>query len=271
MSVPVNTVRTDGFTMDYFSFGHGDKTMVILPGLSVQSVCASADSVAAAYQLLADDFTIYLFERRNELPEAYTVYDMAEDTVAALEALGLKDVYLFGTSQGGMIAMTIAIGHPGLVTKLILGSTAACVTDESRATVGRWIELAQAGDAAGLYQDFAEAVYPPEMFEASRAVFAAMAQTVTGEELGRFAALAGAAEDFDVTADLDRITCPVLVIGSNDDRVLGGDASPRIAEAFAGRPDCRLYMYDGYGHAAYDTAPDYRERILDFFISEETD
>ena len=23
-------------------------------------------------------------------------------------------------------------------------------------------------------------------------------------------------------------------------------------------------MYSGYGHAAYDTAPDYRERILDF-------
>ena len=27
---------------------------------------------------------------------------------------------------------------------------------------------------------------------------------------------------------------------------------------------CILCMYDGYGHAAYDMAPDYKERILEF-------
>ena len=26
-----------------------------------------------------------------------------------------------------------------------------------------------------------------------------------------------------------------------------------------------LHMYDGYGHAAYDTAPDYRKRLLQWF------
>ena len=29
---------------------------------------------------------------------------------------------------------------------------------------------------------------------------------------------------------------------------------------------CELYMYDGYGHAAYDLAPDYRERMLEFYL-----
>ena len=32
------------------------------------------------------------------------------------------------------------------------------------------------------------------------------------------------------------------------------------------RPDFRLYMYVGYGHAAYDTAPDYRDRIQRFLM-----
>jgi len=27
-------------------------------------------------------------------------------------------------------------------------------------------------------------------------------------------------------------------------------------------------MYDGYGHASYDTAPDYKDRILRFLIQE---
>ena len=54
------------------------------------------------------------------------------------------------------------------------------------------------------------------------------------------------------------------MIGSKDDRVLGAEASEQIAENLKGREDVVLYMYDGFGHAAYDTAPDYKERILDF-------
>ena len=51
-----------------------------------------------------DDFTIYLFDRRNELPDSYSIYDMAKDTASAIKALGLKDICLFGASQGGQTA-----------------------------------------------------------------------------------------------------------------------------------------------------------------------
>ena len=40
-----------------------------------------------------------------------------------------------------------------------------------------------------------------------------------------------------------------------------------IAEKLDSRMDFRLYMYVGYGHAAFDTAPDYQERLLQFFLS----
>ena len=69
-------------------------------------------------------------------------------------------------------------------------------------------------------------------------------------------------KDFDVTNDLRKIACPVLVIGSRSDKVFGGDASVQIMEKIAG---CEIFMYDDYGHAAYDIAPDYRERMLKFF------
>ena len=51
--------------MDFFRFGHGKETLVILPGLSVQSVMVFADAVAEAYQRLANDFTIYVFDYRK--------------------------------------------------------------------------------------------------------------------------------------------------------------------------------------------------------------
>ena len=263
-AIPVETVETDAFSMDYFRFGHGTKTMVILPGLSVQSVMGAAEAVAQAYAPLTEEFTIYLFDRRKELPESYSIGDMARDTAEAFRVLGLEDLYLFGASQGGMIAMTLAIEHPELVTKLVLGSTSACVSEEGFETLAGWIELAKAGDREGLYLAFGEAINPPEIFEQYRELLIGAAATVTDEELTRFVILAEGTRGFDVTEQLPKIACPVLVIGDRDDRVLGAEASELIAEKLAGRDDCELFMYEGYGHAAYDNAPDYKERILRF-------
>ena len=96
----IETVKTDTFTMDYFKFGQGERTLVIIPGLSVQSVMISANAVASAYQPLTNDFTIYVFDRRKELPASYSVREMARDAAEALRALGLHQASVFGASQG---------------------------------------------------------------------------------------------------------------------------------------------------------------------------
>ena len=262
--VQVETVEADSFSMDYVRFGHGEKTLVILPGLSVQSVMGSADAIAEAYDLFTEDYTVYLFDRRKDLPDAYSVYDMARDTAEAIRALGLEPVSLMGVSQGGMIAMDITIRNPGLVEKLVLGSTSACVTEEQYETMGAWVRLAEDGNAEGLYLAFGEALYPVEMFDESAELLVEAAKTVTAEELERFIVLAEGTRGFDVYDELEKISCPVLLIGSLDDGVLGADATTQIAERLDSLSNFELYMYDGYGHAAYDTAPDYKERVLDF-------
>ncbi|MBR2698329.1 MAG: alpha/beta hydrolase [Clostridia bacterium] len=267
MDIQIETIKTKSFSMDYFRFGHGEKTLVILPGLSVQSVMGFADSVAQAYRPLTDDFTVYVFDRRKELPEACSVYDMARDTADAFRALGLDRIDLFGASQGGMIAQVIAIEQPELIHRLALGSTTARVDEARFELFERWIRLAKAGDRVGLYLAFGEAIYPPSVFESSRALLMEAAGTVTNADLRRFIILAEGTRGFDISDRLDGIACPVLVLGSKDDRVLGADASEMIAKRLG--PRAALYMYDGYGHAAYDTAPDYRERLLRFLVAEE--
>ena len=264
MGISVETVKTDAFSMDYVRFGSGKRTFVILPGLSVQSVMGARGAVAQAYDALTREFTVYLFDRRKELPAAYTVADMADDTAAAMRALGLKDVSLFGASQGGMIAQCIAIAHPDLIETLILGSTTARLDASQFGIFDRWIDLAKRGDAEGLYLAFGEAVYPKAFFEKNRNAFAALAKGVTGGELSRFTLLAESMRGFDVRDRLKEIACPVLVLGAKDDAVLAPDAAQMYADAFGGREDCTIYEYDGYGHAAFDMAPDYRERMLRF-------
>ena len=259
----LGTVQADNFTMDYLRFGNGERNLVIIPGLSVQSVMNYSEAIAESYRLLTDDFTVYVLDRRKDMPPAYSVDDMAHDTAEAIKALKLGQVCIFGASQGGMIAMKIALEYPELVQGLILGSTSARIAQEDYGIFAGWVELARTGKAEELYLSFGEAVYPPSVLEQSRKLLIEAAKTVTDNDLKRFVVMTEGMKGFDVMAELRKIKCPVLVIGSRDDGVLGGEASERIAEKLG----CELFMYDGYGHAAYDLAPDYRERMLKFLTS----
>ena len=267
MSVTVDTLKTGNFTMDYCTFGSGKRTLVIIPGLSVQSVMPSAQDIAGAYRLLTDDYTVYVFDRRKDPPESYSIADMARDTAEAIRKLGRDDVDIFGASQGGMIAMEIALQQPDLVHSLILGSTTSCISRSRFDAIDSWIDMAKAGESEKLYLAFGELLYPPAVFEGAREQLIKSASTVTAEDLGRFVIMACALKGFDITSRLSAIVCPVLILGSEDDKVVGSEASRDIRKALTSCQHCELHMYNGYGHAVYDLAPDYSQRMLNFLKS----
>ena len=261
----VDIISFNGHSAGFLRFGTGRNTLVILPGLSVQSVLTAAPAIAKQYEIFAGDFTVYLFDRRSDLPERYTVYDMADDTACAMDALGLKNVCMFGTSQGGMIAAVTAIKRPDLVGKLAIASSACRIDKKRGAVISEWADLAKEGKAEELYLSFGEKVYPPGFFEKYRGAFVMMSKSVTACDLERFVILAEGTIGFDIGNELEKIKCPVLVTGDDTDAVLGADAAQEIARALKNKPDAELYMYSSYGHAAYDTAPDYKQRLYDFF------
>jgi pimeloyl-ACP methyl ester carboxylesterase len=61
---------------------------------------------------------------------------------------------------------------------------------------------------------------------------------------------------------LDKIKCPVLVLGGGRDKVVTGAASEEIAEKLG----CGIHMYDSLGHAAYEEAKDFNQVIYDFLM-----
>ena len=223
---------------------------------------ASDEEIKAAYRKLAQEHTVWVFERRNDMPAACSVRDMAMDAARAIRALDLGAVNLFGASQGGMMAMIIAAECPELVRRLAVGSTSARISDARYARVFEpWARLARAGDAAALYLSFGEAIYPRRMFDTIKPLLMDAAKAVTEEDLARFIAQTEALRGFDIQDDLRRVACPTLVIGDADDAVVGGAASEEIA---ARVKNAALYMYRGYGHAAYDLARDYKARLREF-------
>lgn len=258
------TVKTGNTVLEYFSFGGGEKNLVILPGVGIQKISCSAKAVESGYACFKDDYTVTVFDRRDDIPDGFTVEDMADDTALAMSALNIKNADLFGASLGGMIAQYIAVKYPELVRSMILASTLSRPNECALGVMRRWTELAEAGDVPEAARQMLKLLYSEKLAEQLSQATGMMFSGVTRRELDRFIAQARAIESFDVYARLDEIKCPVLVIGVEGDKVLTAEASRETAEKLG----CELYMYGSeYAHCVFDEAPDYKQRMMDFYSS----
>ena len=262
----IKSVQIPGGEMRYLEFGRGERRLVILPGLSLRSVLLSAPAIASGYALFREDYTVTLFDRRTVVEDGYRIDDMVGDTAEAMCALGIGAADMIGVSQGGMIAMLLAARKPELVHKLVLCSTAADVNPCLRERLDQWRDLADAGDVRALNRALYQAIFSPAYYEKYRDAFRLLEGEGSAEEMAQFRILVRSFEGFDAKPELGMIRCPVYVIGAADDGVLTADASREIADRCS---NAELYIYEGYGHAVYDEAPDYRTRMLEFLRRDE--
>lgn len=261
----VQTVNTNGFEMDYIKFGTGNRPLVVLPGMSLKSVTSLATMVADSYKVFKDDFTVYLFDRKKDFGKSYPMEEMAVDTAEAMGALGIDRACMIGISQGGMIAQLIAERFPQMVERLALGCSASRLNDMSRAVMTEWKNLADSRDIEALCSNFIDKVFSEETIRKYKKSLMRLNSNATEQDMVRFCVLARACLEFEAYEGLKNLKCPTLVLGAELDRTLGVIASREIAEALErnGVP-VELYVYENYGHAAYDEAPDFRSRILEF-------
>lgn len=260
----VKTVKTERFEMVYTVFGSGEKTFIMLPGVSMKPVSLSAAAIAGQYREFCEDYTVYVFDRVSEFGEGYRTEDMAEDTAEAMLQLGLKDAYIMGVSQGGMMLQRIAARHPELVKCGILASTACRGTPEICPSIRRWAELARSGDGEKTSLSMFSELYSDEYLEKYKDAFAYLARQGTAEELRRLAVQLEACLCFENYDGLDDIRCPMLVIGAECDSVFPPEPFSR---EMAEKLGCEMQLVPHYRHAAYDEEAGYRTRIRNFFES----
>lgn len=258
-------LELDGGTMDYIRFGSGDRTLVILPGVGdgFKTVRGTALPFALGYRTLARDFTVYMFSRREPLPEHCSTREMAEDLGRALDALGLERICLLGVSQGGMIAQWVAIDQPRRVDRLVLAVSAARPNDTLRQTLNSWMELARKGDYRSIMVDTALRSYSAKTVEKQKLLYGLLGSLTRPKSFDRFLTQAEACLGHDAWADLPRIFCPTLVIGGDADKIVTVQGSRELAERIVG---ARLQIYEGLSHALYEEAKDFLDRVADFCL-----
>lgn len=246
--------------LDYITFGLGARPLIMIQGLSTRGIKGSASALAYMYRIFAKDYKVYVFERRPDIHEGITVRELASDIAAAMDALDIKNADVFGVSQGGMIAQYLAIDRPELVRKLVLAVTLSKNNDTVRRVVNDWVEMAENGDFKELVADMAEKMYSEAYVKRYRLFLPLLSILQKPKDVRRFVILAKACLTCNAYEILDRIKCPVLVIGGQEDKVVTGAASEEIAEKLG----CKLHMYENLGHAAYEEAKGFNKIVYGF-------
>ncbi len=261
-SVKEQKLNLNNFQIDTIRFGTGRKHLVMIQGLNTKGIKGVGLSLAWMYRLFAKEYTVYLFDRRPEIPEGMTVREMAWDVAEAMDVLGIQNADVLGVSQGGMIAQYLAIDRPELVKRLVLAVTLSRNNDAVRSVMEKWIALSELEDWKQLVTDMAEKMYSERYLKRYRPMLPLLAVLQKPKDAKRFVHLSKACLTCHAYEELNKIQCPVFVIGGQQDKIVTGTASEEIAEKL----NCEYYLYDDLGHAAYEEATDFNQRVYDFLM-----
>lgn len=250
----------DDIPFRYSKFGKGSHNLVIIPGLSTRTLEGAGFGLEMSYRIFKKDYTVYVLDKKDEVPEDVTLEDLAEDIAKAMDVLKIKRADFYGVSMGGMIAQYMAINHPKMVRKLVIGVSASRMNETLEGFLNRGIVLAKKGDFETLNRETFELTYTDEYLKPMKPVMPILAKMGVPKSNTRFIRLAKAIFTLDTYDRLDQIKSPTFVFGGGKDRI----ATVEGTEEIAGKLDCRKHIYRNLKHGAYDEAKDVNDRIYRF-------
>ncbi len=197
---------------------------------------------------------------------AYTLSDMAADTLGLMDRLQIESAHLVGASMGGMIAQTVAIQAPARVRSLvsIMSNTGnRWLGFPSWKALGTLLDRPGPGREAAIeatvrtFRTIGSPGYPPDE---------ARVRELAGASYDRSHSRAGIARQLhaitasgDRTAALERLRLPAAVLHGGSDPLIRPIAGRATARAIR---DSRLRIFPGMGHdLPRELWPDFIEEI----------
>ena len=227
----------------YTMLGVGEQTLVISPGFVGHiEIALEHPSFRAFVETLADRFQVILFDRRGvglseRLGATSTPAALAADIAAILEHAGVPRAWLFGSSEGGLGAMRLAVDQPDRVSGLCLfGSLAkgSAAPDYPWAlpvsAYDIWLRqlIAEWGGPVGIETFAPSAKDDPAL----RAWWARLVRHAASP--GALKTILGGLRDADMRAELGRIGVPTLVMHRRGDRAVRFEAGRHLAQNIPG-------------------------------------
>lgn len=280
-------ITANGIEIAYDTFGNpADPPMLLVMGLNTQRL---AWPEPLCRQLADHGFYVIRFDNRDvgesthlsDLPApnpltvvvrrgraAYTLDDLAGDTIAFMDALGLGPVHLVGASMGGFIAQIVAIRAGARIASLtlIMTSTGSRLVGRTRPNIiAAVLRRKAASDRPGavqasvdMFRMIGSRAY--EFDEIKVRDFAEQSYDRGYDPEGAQRQLAAVIAQSDRTKDLATITAPTVVLHGLHDPLVAPSGGLAVARAI---PGSRFVGFPGMGHDLPEPLwPDFITEIL---------
>lgn len=113
-------IDVNGVTLNYEVVGSG-KPLLLIHGNTMDHTC-----FLQGVELLKKHYTCYLVDSRGHGASTkvneYHYDDMCEDYIQFCEKLGLKDIYYYGLSDGGILGVLIS-SRSDIISKMVISGT----------------------------------------------------------------------------------------------------------------------------------------------------
>jgi pimeloyl-ACP methyl ester carboxylesterase len=195
----------------------------------------------------------------------FTLSDLADDVIELLRVESRHDVVLVGCSLGGMIAQTIALKAPELLSGLVLADTGYRQTEESRKVALQRAEDSLKGMPTMMNATLERWFPAPFLFLHGDEVQACRKWLLEDDPIV-FSWCWQAISELDIGDRLATIQLPTLVTRGSVDASSSREAMQAMAKLL---PHSRYAEIEGAGHVAPLEQPHaFAELLLDFFAKD---
>lgn len=245
-----------GINMTYMVSGPEDGVPIILIHGATDSRLSWAQIVPA----LADTYRVYVPELRGhgktDKPDGvdgkYTVAEHTADIIAFMDAVGIEKANIAGHSLGSMIAQNLAIDAADKVTTItLIASGASSVGNETL----QWVYDGDGAEYLGVH-GYDDVGALPESFLREWTACTNEDQNFTEAIYLHAAALPyevwayifGGAMEFDNTARLAEITCPVQIIWGTADVIFSAEDEQALRDGLTAAAEVKFEEIEGASH-----------------------
>jgi 3-oxoadipate enol-lactonase len=177
--------------------------------------------------------------------------DRVADMCVSLDPSAKPD--LLGNGLGSFVALTMAARHGAQIGRIVLLGAAVAFPEQGRATFRGLAEKAERDGMAPVADIAVARMFPEDFIAAHPEIVAERKAVFLRIDPSVFAAAARSLATLDLSAELDLIRNPVLVVVGEKD----GATPPALGRALAERlPDASFIELPGVGHAPHIHALD---------------
>jgi pimeloyl-ACP methyl ester carboxylesterase len=255
--------------LPYNRLGNNSRRLIAFQGLVSENKPLSglmAKMLLVPFKPLSERYTVYVVGRRPNLPQGYSLSDMANDYSAMVrDEFEGGPVDVVGLSTGGSIAQVFAADHPEQVNRLVLYSSAYKLGEEGARFQRRLAELARRGRRSALMAEAMAFMFLPRKGLAKQLtrpvvwLMQLLTMPFRPKSVSDYVITVEAEDVLDFRSRLSEIRAPTLVIGGAKDPFYSPELFRETAE---GIPNARLILYENRGHAP--TGKRVAEDILGF-------